>query len=237
MKTIYILDAVAYLFRSFYAIRGMANKKGEATNALYGFIRSVMKLQKDFPTKHIVAVFDGQNNKASRVAIYEQYKNHREGMPDDLAMQLHRAHQFCKLYGLPYLSIDGVEADDTIGTIARWAADRGTTAYMCSSDKDLCQLIDERIYMLNTHKNNLLIDREKVSEIYGIHPDQMIDYLAIMGDSSDNIPGIPGFGPKTASSLLQKFGTLEELLDHPDTGLSQKKAQTISENREIAPHL
>lgn len=227
MKNIYILDAVSFLFRSYFAIRGMTNKEGESTNALYGFIRSVQKIIRDFSPEGFVAVFDGPNNKQARIEIYEDYKSHREGMPEDLAPQLAWAHQFCKMSGIPYISEKGVEADDVIGVIAKWAEKKGIEVFICSSDKDLCQLITDKIFMLNTNKDNLLINREMVEEIYGVKPEQIVDYLAIMGDKSDNIPGIPGFGPKTAASLLQEYGTLENLLNSLDRMANQKQAEKI----------
>ncbi len=234
MKNLYILDAVSFLFRSYYAIRGMTNQEGQSTGALYGFIRSVQKIIKDFAPESIVAVFDGPNNKASRVKIYEEYKSHREGMPEDLVYQLEWAHQFCKMEGIPYLSEEGVEADDLIGAIARWAEKKDIEVFICSSDKDLCQLVSDRIFMLNTHKDNLLVDRKKVEELHGVKPEQIVDYLAIMGDKSDNIPGIPGFGPKTAASLLQEYGTLENMLGSLDTMQNQKRAEKIRAHVEDA---
>ena len=227
MKSIYILDAVSFLFRSYFAIRGMTNKKGESTNALYGFIRSVQKIIKDFSPESLVAVFDGPNNKEKRVAIYKEYKSNREGMPEDLAYQLEWAHRYCEAAGIPFISEGGVEADDLIGAVAKWAEKQGTKVFICSSDKDLCQLITDKTFMLNTHKDNLLIDREKVEEIHGVKPEQIVDYLAIMGDKSDNIPGIPGFGPKTAASLLQEYGTLENLLENLDGMPNKKRAEKI----------
>ena len=227
MKSLYILDAVSFLFRSYFAIGQMTNKRGESTNALYGFIRSVHKIIKDFSPDHLVAVFDGPNNKQARVEIYEEYKSNRTGMPEDLFPQLELAHNYCELAGIPYLSEAGVEADDLIGAIAKWAEKQGLEVFICSSDKDLCQLITDHIFMLNTHKGNLLVDREKVEELHGVKPEQIVDYLAIMGDKSDNIPGIPGFGPKTASSLLQEYGTLDNLLSNLDKMENQKRAEKI----------
>ncbi|MCB1081579.1 MAG: DNA polymerase I, partial [Chlamydiia bacterium] len=227
MKTLYILDAVSFLFRSYFAIRGMTNPRGQSTNALYGFIRSIQKLQKDFSPDALVAVFDGPNNKKARTAIYEAYKSNREGMPEDLFPQLEWAHNFCTAAGIPYLSEEGVEADDLIGAIAKWAEKRDIKVYICSSDKDLCQLVTDKVFMLNTHKDNLLIDELKVEEIHGVKPHQIVDYLAIMGDKSDNIPGIPGFGPKTAASLLQEYGSLEQILCSLDEMDNQKRADKI----------
>ena len=234
MKKLYILDAVSFLFRSYYAIRQMTNQRGESTNALYGFIRSVQKIIKDYAPANLVAVFDGPDNKQSRTEIYQHYKAHREGMPDDLFPQLDLAIDYCEYAGIPYLAEPGVEADDIIGAIAKWAEKQGTEVFICSSDKDLCQLISDRVFMVNTHKDNLLIDREKVEEIYGVKPEQIVDYLAIMGDKSDNIPGIPGFGPKTAATLLQEYGTLENLLSKLDKMKNQKRAEKIREYKDDA---
>lgn len=233
-KKFYIIDAVGYLFRSYFAIRPMTNKEGVATHAIYGFVRSILKLIKDFSPEHLVAVFDGPNNKQSRTEIYADYKGHREGMPEDLVHQLKLAIEFCELYGIPVLQIPGIEADDTMGTIAKWVEAQENTAYLCSSDKDLCQLVSDKIYVLNTHKDNLVIDKEKVEEMFSVRPDQIIDLLAIMGDSSDNIPGIAGFGPKTAAKLLQEFGSLEGILANVEQIPSKKKQETIKGSTEIA---
>ncbi|GAB5411390.1 MAG: DNA polymerase I [Chlamydiales bacterium] len=214
MKDIYILDAVHTLFRAYFAIGKMTNSKGESTNALYGFIRTVQKLFKDFKPGHFVAVFDGPENKKARVAVYEHYKAHRVGMPEDLVPQLEWAINWCKLAGIPTLSIPGVEADDVIGCVAKWAEKKGAKSFVCSSDKDLCQLVNENIFLLNSYKSNLIIDENKVKELFGVTPAQIIDYLAIVGDKSDNIPGVAGLGPKAAADLLGKYGTLEGIYEH-----------------------
>lgn len=234
MKKLYIIDGHNVIFRSYYAIRGMTNPKGESTNALYGFIRTIYKLINDFSAEHLVTVFDGPKNIDSRVAIYEAYKGHRKEMPDDLRPQIGWAQKFCEIAGIPWLMVEGVEADDTMGTVAVWAASKGAQAFFCSSDKDLCQLVGEGIYMIQLHKDNLLVDEKKVKEMYGVTPQQMIDYLAIVGDASDNIPGLSGFGPKTASALLQKMGTLDEILAHPEKVPGAKKQETIREEKEAA---
>jgi len=212
MKDLYVLDASGFLYRSYFAIRNMTNAKGESTNALFGFIRSVLKLYKDFHPKHIISVFDGPNNCQTRTAIYADYKAHRAETPADLIEQLKWAQQACELLGIPYLSIPGVEADDTMGSIAFWAKEQGAKVYLCTSDKDMCQLVDEQIVILNTHKENQILDIRGVEEAHGVLPTQMIDYLALIGDSSDNIPGVAGFGPKTASTLLKQFGSLDQIL-------------------------
>jgi DNA polymerase-1 len=234
MDKLYILDAVNYLFRSYYAIGPMLNDKGQSTSALFGFIRSLQKLIKDFSPAHLVCVFDGPDNKKARQAVYAEYKMHRKGAPEDLFPQFELAYKYCEMAGIPVLCIEGVEADDTMATAALWAKSRGAQAYLCSSDKDLMQLVDDQIFMLHLHKENLLINAEKVQELFGVRPNQMLDYLAIVGDASDNIPGLEGFGPKTASSLLQEFGTLDYLLAHPEKVKGEKKQQILREHQKEA---
>ncbi len=240
MKKLYVIDAVGYLFRSYYAIKRMTNPEGKSTNALYGFIRSIQKIIKDFSPSHMVAVFDGPGNKDSRTALYPEYKSHRTGMPEDLAYQLPWAHTFCQLSGIPMLSVPGVEADDTMGSIAKWAEKEGAIVYLCSSDKDLCQLVNDNVFLLQTFKDNLLLDKEKVEEVYGVSPSQIVDLLAIMGDASDNIPGISGMGPKTAEKLLKEYGDLSTLLEHPERVKNaswQKKLIDEKENAIISQKL
>ena len=233
MEKIFIVDAVNFLFRSYYAITPMTNAKGESTNALFGFIRSIYRLISEFSPDYFVAVFDGPDNKKSRTEIYAEYKSHREGMPDDLVPQLMNALSFCQVAGIPFLSIPNVEADDVIGSIARWMEKKETDVYICSGDKDLCQLVSDHVFIINPNKDNLLVDRKKVKELFDVFPEQIVDYLAITGDASDNIPGLEGFGPKTAAALLGKFITLEEILENPDH-LSGKKRETLLQDKEIA---
>lgn len=222
MKSIFVVDAVNFLFRSYYAIGPMTNLKGESTGGLYGFIRSIFKLMKDFSPTHFVAVFDGPQGSHHRKEIYSDYKIHRKPMPDDLYAQLEKAIEFCKLAGIPYLSIPKVEADDVMGSIAKWGEKNGTEIFLCTSDKDLCQLVSDHVFVINPHKGNLLMNREKVKEHFEVFPEQIVDLLALMGDSSDNIPGIEGVGPKTASQLLQEFGSLDEIFANTEK-LSEKK--------------
>jgi DNA polymerase I len=234
-KKLFILDVSGYIFRAYYALPAMTNLRGEPTNALFGFIRSVLKLFKDFGPEHIVAVFDGPDNKKQRLEIYEKYKANRvREAHADLPEQIGRAKEFCELIGIPHVEVGGVEADDTMGSIAVWAASEGAEVYLCTSDKDLCQLVDKQIFVLNTWKENQVVDAQKVEEIYGVHPKQIVDLLAIMGDSSDNIPGLSGFGPKTAALLLKEFGTLENLLANPGKVQGNKKQETLQTEADIA---
>lgn len=231
MDKLFIIDASGYIYRSYFAIRQMTNSKGESTNALFGFIRSILKLMKDFQPTHMVAVFDGPHNARKRTEIYADYKAHRQEMPKDLLHQILWAQQFCQLMGIPELMVPEVEADDTIGSVAQWAAHHGT-AYMCTSDKDMCQLVTDKILILNTFKENLILGPKEVEEQFGVRPDQIIDFLAITGDASDNVPGLSGFGPKSAADLLQKFGTLDQILANPEEAVSGKKLQTLLQERD-----
>lgn len=227
MDKIYILDAVNYLFRSYYAIGPMLNDKGQSTSALFGFIRSVQKLIRDFSPSHLICVFDGPDNKKSRKSVYADYKMNRKGAPADLFPQFEWAYEYCNLAGIPAISVEGVEADDTMATIALWAEKKGAQVFLCSSDKDLMQLVNDHIFLLHLHKDNLIVNAEKVQELYGVRPDQMLDLLAIMGDASDNIPGLEGFGPKTAAALLQQFGSLDYILAHPEKVKGEKKQEVL----------
>lgn len=233
MNKIYIIDAVNLLFRAYYAISPMTNLKGESTHALYGFIRSVYKLIKDFSPDYLICVFDGPSNKKSRTKIYSEYKSHRTSMPLDLVEQLQRSLYFCEIAGIPFLSIEGIEADDTIGSIAKWAEKEGFEVFICSSDKDLCQLISDKIYVVHLHKDNLLINEKKVKDQYGVEPSKIVDFLAIIGDTSDNIPGLEGFGPKTASLLLNQYGSLEKILAHASE-IKGKKGEILIQQEKIA---
>ncbi|HEY2811098.1 MAG TPA: DNA polymerase I [Rhabdochlamydiaceae bacterium] len=233
MSNLYVVDALNFLFRAYYAIGPMTNPKGESTNALYGFIRSIFKIVKDFSPEYFIVVFDGPDNKQMRKEIYSEYKSHRASMPEDIYPQIEKALYFCEIAGIASLSVPGVEADDTMGSIAQWAEKKDVDVFLCSSDKDLCQLVTDKVRIINPHKDNLLVDRAKVKELFGIYPEQMIDYLAMVGDASDNIPGLEGFGPKTAAALLGEYGTLHKVLAHAEK-MSGKKKEVLLNGKEIA---
>ncbi len=235
MDKIYILDAVNYLFRSYYAIGPMTNAKGQSTSALFGFIRSVQKLIKDFSPDHLICVFDGPDNKKSRQAVYAEYKMHRKGAPEDLFPQFEWANEYCELAGIPVLCFEGVEADDTMASVALWAEKKGSKVFLCSSDKDLMQLVNDQIFMLHLHKDNLLVDADKSKRaLWRKARPNARSILRSMGDASDNIPGLEGFGPKTAASLLQEFGTLDHILAHPEKVKGEKKQEILRSQKEIA---
>ncbi|MEM1282239.1 MAG: DNA polymerase I [Chlamydiota bacterium] len=234
MSRLFIIDASGYLYRSYHAISFMTNPQGDSTNALFGFIRSVLKLIKDFSPDHVVAVFDGPDNIKKRKAIYPDYKANRSEMPGDLRYQMDWAKDFCNFHGIPLLNIPEVEADDAMGSVADWAQDHFEEVFLCTSDKDMAQLVGNGVKLLNTHKENLILDSAAVEAKYGVPPNKIIDLLAITGDSSDNVPGLPGFGPKTATTLLQQFDSLEYILQHPEEVKGKKKQETIREEAEKA---
>lgn len=234
MKKLYVLDGTGYIFRSYYALQGMTDAQGKATNALFGFIRGILKLIKDYQPEHLVAVFDDKDNKKSRTDIYAGYKANRSAAPDDLIHQMQWAKDFCALYGISTLSIPGVEADDTMATAARWAGERGWEVYLITSDKDLFQMVNDKTFILQTFKDNLIIDAQKVQEIFGVEPQQIVDYLALTGDASDNVPGVPGIGGKTAASLLNEFHTLEQLYSSLEKVSGKKRQQALQDNQELA---
>lgn len=234
MSSLYVIDASGYIYRSYFAIRNITNQKGQSTNALFGFIRSVQKLFKDFSVEHAVAVFDGPHSGKTRETLFENYKAHRAATPPDLIYQLEWARLFCDLAGIPNLSVPEVEADDTMGSIALWAKGQGYKTFLCTSDKDLCQLVDKDIFILNTFKENLILGPKEVQEHFGVRPDQIIDYLALLGDSSDNIPGVPGIGAKGAAKLLNEFGSLQMIFEDIEKISSKKMQETLKMGKESA---
>lgn len=234
MKNLYVIDASGVIYRAYFAIRGMTNDEGKSTNALYGFIRSLLKLFKDVHPDHCVAVFDGPHNSRSREAIYPAYKGHRESIPPDLIYQLGWAREFCTLYGISMLDVEGVEADDTMASVAVWAATHGFHSYLCSSDKDLYQLVNGHVSILDMYKENLIYGPKEVEEKFGVAPEQIADYLALLGDSSDNVPGVPGIGAKSAVELLKEFGSLDGVLENVDKISAKKRQEALKNHREDA---
>lgn len=234
MAKLLIIDASGYLYASYHAIQNMTNSKGESTNALFGFVNSVTKILNSFDTTHIAVVFDGPNSIGSRKALFDAYKATRRETPKDLPYQVNWAREFCQLKGWPMVEMPNVEADDTMASIAVWAASEGHEVLICTNDKDMCQLVNDKIKLVHTRKDNKVIGIADVEEIHGVPPELITDYLAMIGDTSDNVPGLPGFGPKTAATLLKEFGSLESILDNPEKVSGQKKQDTIRENKDTA---
>jgi DNA polymerase I len=214
MKTLLLVDASSYLYRAFHALPDLRTKAGEATGAVYGVLNMLRRLHKDVPADYSACVFDAKG-KTFRDDWYPQYKATRTAMPDELGSQVQPLYDCIRALGWPLLQIEGVEADDVIGTLALQAQRRGWRTVISSSDKDLTQLVSPHVTMVNTMSNETF-DEAGVQAKFGVKPAQIIDYLTLIGDSVDNIPGVDKVGPKTAVKLLQQYGTLDELLIHAD---------------------
>jgi len=233
-----LVDGSSYLYRAYHALPPLTNSKGKPTGAVKGVINMMRRLQKDYPQSTVVVVFDAKG-KTFRDEIYSDYKAHRPPMPDDLREQIAPIHEIIQAMGLPMLIIDGVEADDVIGTLAVQATAAEQPVIISTGDKDIAQLVNEHITLINT-MNNTTMDRAGVIEKFGISPELIIDYLALLGDKSDNIPGVPGVGEKTALGLLQGIGGLDDIYTRLDevAGLGFRGAKTMSpklaENKELA---
>lgn len=223
-----LVDGSSYLYRAFHAFPPLTNKQGEPTGAMYGVLNMLKSLIAQVEPSHIAVVFDAKG-KTFRDELYEQYKSHRPPMPDELRSQIQPLHAMIKALGIPLISIEGVEADDVIGTLAVQAAKDGKNVLISTGDKDMAQLVNDHIMLINT-MNNTLLDREGVIEKYGIPPELIIDYLALLGDSSDNIPGVKGVGEKTAIALLQGIGSMKEIYANLDkvATLSFRGAKTFA---------
>lgn len=213
-KSVVLIDGSSYLFRAFHAIPLLTNSRGVHTNAVKGVISMIKRLQKDYPDAQMVAVFDAKG-KTFRNDMYPEYKAHRPPMPDELREQIEPIHNIIRAMGLPLLIIDGVEADDVIGTLAVQAESSGCQVIVSTGDKDMAQLVDSHVSLINTMTNTFL-DVEGVKEKFGVPPEHIIDYLALMGDKVDNIPGVPKVGEKTAVGLVAGLGSLEEIYANLD---------------------
>ncbi|MDK2648236.1 DNA polymerase I [Vibrio vulnificus] len=223
-----LIDGSSYLYRAFHAYPGTMSNGDIPTNAVYGVVNMLRSMMRQFASDRIAVVFDAKG-KTFRDDMYPEYKANRPPMPDDLRCQIEPLHQVIKAMGLPLISIEGVEADDVIGTLAYQASQQGMPVLISTGDKDMAQLVDDNITLINT-MTNVVMDREGVIERFGIPPELIIDYLALMGDKVDNIPGVPGVGDKTATALLQGIGGLSQLYDHLDdiAALSFRGSKTMA---------
>lgn len=211
---IILIDGSSYLYRAFFACPPLTNAKGEPTGAIFGVINMIRSLINQYNPTHIAVVFDAKGG-SFRNEIYSEYKATREAMPENLRPQIEPIHTILKAMGLPLLCIEGVEADDVIGTLARQAEKENLDVLISTGDKDMAQLVSDKITLINT-MNNTVLDPKGVMEKFGVPPEKIIDYLALRGDSSDNIPGVPGVGEKTAQSLLTEFNSVNDIYQRLD---------------------
>ncbi len=205
-----LVDGSSYLYRAFHALPPFSNSRGEPTGAVFGVLNMLAKFLKDYDPERIAVVFDA-SGKTFRDELFAEYKAHRPPMPDDLRSQVQPLLDAVRGLGLPILRESGVEADDVIGTLACTAAKQNLSVLISTGDKDMAQLVSPQITLINTMSNTLL-DRAGVKNKFDVFPEQIIDYLALVGDSSDNIPGIDKVGPKTAAKWLGQYTTLDKLV-------------------------
>src|SRR5262252_564836 len=228
------MDAMSFIFRAYHAMarqRGMSTRKGLPTAAIYVFVNMLRKLRDDFSPHYLAAVFDVAAP-TFRDQQYKEYKANRSEMPGDLAQQIPYIRRALEAYRIPILEVPGYEADDVIGTLAKKATTHGRPVYVVSSDKDMLQLVNDRVLVLNPPKDNLIADAAKVEEILGVPPSRVIDVMALRGDSIDNIPGAPGIGDKGSVELIKRFGTVENALDHAAEVEKKTYRESLQNNRE-----
>src|SRR5215475_5658025 len=249
------MDSMSFIFRAYHAMarqRPMSTKKGVPTAATYVFVNMLRKLRADFNPEYLAAVFDVagptfRDEQAKAVTSvrkfdiktqtfkeveYQGYKAQRSEMPHDLAQQVPYIRRALEAYRIPILEQRGFEADDVIGTLARKAAAQSYEVFVVSSDKDMLQLVNDKVCVLNPPKDNLVCDSAKVEEILGVRPEQVIDVMALRGDSIDNIPGAPGIGDKGSVDIIKRFGTLENALDHAEEVERKTYRESLLNNKE-----
>src|SRR6202000_2451068 len=252
---IFLLDAMSFIFRAYHAMqrqRPMSTRSGVPTAATFVFVNMIKKLRRDFQPEYFAAVFDVsgsvfRDERARSMATvkkwniktqtfdeidYGGYKANRTEMPPDLAQQLPFIRRSLEAFRIPILQSEGFEADDVIGTLAKQGAEQGHDVFVVSNDKDMLQLVTGKVKVLNPVKDNLILDREKVVEVLGVPPEQVIDVMALRGDSIDNIPGAPGIGDKGSVELIQQFGSVEAALDRADEVKKKTYRESLQNNRE-----
>ncbi len=231
-KPIILVDGSSYLYRAFHAMPGLNNSEGQPTGAIYGVINMTRSLLKQYQPEYIAMVFDAKG-KTFRDELYPDYKANRPPMPDEMRSQVPYLYEIVEAMGLPLLVIDGVEADDVIGTLATQAVDKSVDVVISTGDKDMAQLVNERVKLVNT-MDNKVTDLDGVKKRFGVSADRFIDYLTLVGDSSDNIPGVPKVGPKTAARLINEFGDLDSLIRHADE-VKGKLGENLRDSLDFLP--
>ena len=252
---IFLIDTMSFIFRAYHAMarqRPMSTKTGVPTAATYVFVNMLRKLQDDFSPEYLAAVFDVgaptiRNQQAEAITTirkfdiktqtfkeeqYGGYKANRAEMPGDLVQQIPYIRRALEAYRIPILQLEGYEADDVIGTLARKAAAESHPVFVVSSDKDMLQLVNDKVQVLNPPKDNLICDAAKVEELLGVPPSKVVDVMALRGDSVDNIPGAPGIGDKGSVELIQRFGSVERALDHAAEVEKKTYRESLQNNRD-----
>ena len=228
-STLVLVDGSSYLYRAYHALPKLTSSKGEPTGAIHGVLNMIQKLARDNDTKHFAVVFDAPG-KTFRDEMYAEYKANRPPMPDELRVQIDPLLEAIPAMGLPLLRVEGVEADDVIGTLCKSGKDAGMKVLVSTGDKDMAQLVDDDITLVNTMSGTVL-DRDGVKKKFDVYPEQIIDYLALVGDSSDNIPGVPKVGAKTAAKWLNQYGSVAEIVANADD-IGGKVGESLRDNLE-----
>lgn len=223
-----LIDGNSFCYRAFYAIRSLVTSSGQPTNAVYGFVTMLNKLQKEHGSHYLAVAFD-LKGPTFRHQRFADYKAHRKPMPDELSVQLPIIKRVLRAYKIAIFEKEGYEADDIIATLAKKLASLDTDIFIVTGDKDILQLVDSSIKVINPHKDHTIIDIDWVKERYGVAPEKIVEIIALAGDTSDNIPGVPGIGEATACELIKKFGTLDEILVNVDAMKNKSKASRIKE--------
>jgi DNA polymerase-1 len=232
LKRIYLIDGSSYIYRAYYAIRQLSNSKGVATNAVFGFTNMLLKVVRDEQPDHLAVIFDAKGP-TFRKEIYPEYKANRSAMPEDLRPQIPIIKQLVQAFNMPGLELEGYEADDIIATLARRFAERGMAVTVVTGDKDLMQIVSSQVRLLDTMKDQV-VGLPEVAERFGGTPDKVVEVQALAGDSSDNVPGVPGIGEKTARALIEQFGTVENLLANIDQVAGKKRQENLRQFGEQA---
>jgi len=228
-KKLVLVDGSSYLYRAYHALPPLTTSRGEPTGAIHGVLNMLNKLAREQETEHFAVVFDAPG-KTFRDDLYAQYKANRPPMPDDLRPQIEPILDAVKGMGLPLLRIEGVEADDVIGTLCRRAVDAGMDVLVSTGDKDMAQLVSDKVTLVNTMTDTVL-DRDGVKNKFDVYPEQIVDYLGLVGDSSDNIPGVPKVGPKTAAKWLHEYDSIAGIIEHADE-IKGKVGESLREHIE-----
>lgn len=232
MKPLILIDGSSYLYRAFHALPSLTNTRGQPTGAIYGVVNMIRKLLSLHQPDHIAVVFDAKG-KTFRDDLYPAYKANRPSMPEALASQIEPLHRVIRHMGIPLIAVAGVEADDVIGTLATQAAAQGRDVLISTGDKDIAQLVSPHITLVNTMSDTVL-DKAGVLAKFGVSPEQMTDYLALIGDAVDNVPGVPNVGPKTAVKWLEQYGSLDEIIAHA-ADIKGKVGENLRSSLETLP--
>ncbi|MDJ0872645.1 MAG: 5'-3' exonuclease H3TH domain-containing protein, partial [Gammaproteobacteria bacterium] len=211
-KSLVLVDASSYLFRAYHAMPPLTNSQGEPVGAIYGMVNMLKRLLADHDTAYVGLVFDAEG-KTFRDDMYAEYKANRSAMPDELARQVEPIHEVVSALGFPVVEVAGVEADDVIGTLARRATALGVETIVSTGDKDMAQLVTDHVTLVNTMDDSRL-DPAGVEAKFGVRPGLMTDFLSLVGDAIDNVPGVPTVGPKTAAKWLRQFGSLDAVMEN-----------------------